>query len=100
MNYQMKQMIVDSILKVINNSPIKTYSNDFSRINRDVFDVWFKYANSILDIFSDNKSIVMDIINTKNRILSISLDSNDYPYKIVQINQVLLDLANKIFYNF
>lgn len=51
MNYQMKQMIVDSILKVINNSPIKTYTNDFSRINRDVFDVWFKYANSILDIF-------------------------------------------------
>lgn len=100
MNYQMKQITVDAILKVINNSPIKTYNNDFSRITRDVFEEWVKYANSILDVFYDNNSIAIDIINTKNRILSISLDSNDYPYKIVQINQVLLDLANKIFYNF
>lgn len=42
----------------------------------------------------------MDIFNTENIISSISLDSTNYPYKIVQINQVLLDLANKIFYNF
>lgn len=99
MNYQMKQMIVDSILKVINNSPIKINNN--SNVTKDKFDIWVNYALSMLNIFNDNNSILMEINITKNKIISItSMNSDDYLNKTLQINQVLLDLANKIFYNF
>lgn len=95
----MKQLVVDSILKVMNNSPIKINNN--SNVTKDRFDIWVNYALSMLNIFNDNNSILMEINTTKNKIISItSMNSDDYLNKTLQINQVLLDLANKIFYNF
>ena len=99
MDYKMKQLVVDSILKVMNNSPIKINNN--SNVTKDRFDIWVNYALSMLNIFNDNNSILMEINSTKNKIISItSMNSDDYLNKTLQINQVLLDLANKIFYNF
>lgn len=99
MDYKMKQLVVDSILKVMNNSPIKINNN--SNVTKDRFDIWVNYALSMLNIFNDNNSILMEINTTKNKIISItSMNSDDYLNKTLQINQVLLDLANKIFYNF
>lgn len=99
MDYKMKQLLVDSILKVMNNSPIKINNN--SNVTKDRFDIWVNYALSMLNIFNDNNSILMEINTTKNKIISItSMNSDDYLNKTLQINQVLLDLANKIFYNF
>lgn len=95
----MKQLVVDSIFKVMNNSPIKINNN--SNVTKDRFDIWVNYALSMLNIFNDNNSILMEINTTKNKIISItSMNSDDYLNKTLQINQVLLDLANKIFYNF
>lgn len=99
MDYKMKQLVVDSIFKVMNNSPIKINNN--SNVTKDRFDIWVNYALSMLNIFNDNNSILMEINTTKNKIISItSMNSDDYLNKTLQINQVLLDLANKIFYNF
>ena len=44
----MKQLVVDSILKVMNNSPIKINNN--SNVTKDRFDIWVNYALSMLNI--------------------------------------------------
>ncbi len=99
MDYKMKQLVVDSIFKVMNNSPIKINNN--SNVTKDRFDIWVNYALSMLNIFNDNNSILMEINTTKNKIISItSMNSDDYLNKTLQINQVLLDLPNCISFCF
>lgn len=96
MNYEIKKLAVDALLKVVDASPTRSCNGNFFSITKQQFDIWIEYVFSTLDIISD---IIGShrYISTKQKIQELVLQSTtDYISKIFPIVQILLDLAKEI----
>ncbi|OUP51541.1 hypothetical protein B5F17_12500 [Butyricicoccus pullicaecorum] len=96
MNYALKKLAVDGLLKVVDSSPTKLCNNNWGSITKEQFDIWIKYALSTLDIISDTIGSYT-YIAVKQKIQEIaSQNTNDYPSKTFAVVQILLDLAESL----
>ncbi len=102
MNHQVKTMLVDALMKVVDNAPTKSvsYSQDIPRAN---FKVWIDYIYSILKIFADDlnpRDYVM-ICNDIQNIVNAPHNSNSQMIlrdKTLKICQLLLNFARRVLY--
>ncbi len=102
MNHQVKTMLVDALMKVVDNAPTKSvsYSQDIPIAN---FNSWINYIYSILKIFENdlNPGDYMMICNDIQSILNAPYNSNSQMIlrdKTVKICQLLLNFARSILY--
>lgn len=103
MHYQSKQLVINSIYKVINSAPNQYAQYGYgynaqpaNNISHQVFITWVNYVYQILDISYDYTKFDL-IILTKSRIYQIANQSGiPYIYLVSQINNELLNLIQII----
>ncbi len=106
MNYQTqsKQMVVDALLKVVKAAPTSQIQAPYfypvrtqpHTISLQEFNTWLNYVNSILDI-SYSHTGFNNIQVAKLKVLHITSQNNmTYMDMIVQIKDVILNLAQEI----
>lgn len=95
MEYQIKKAIVDGLLKVVDNSPILTKSQNVFDDKKEEYEIWLKYVFSTLDIVGEYVSYSF-LIMARNEIKHIDTNKTTYFEKINSICKILLNLAEQI----
>ena len=103
-NYQNKQFVIDTLLKLADSSPVKkTHPNSiYGRtgssydISQQELDIWIDYVNSVLDILSGYIN-PMEIYLIKNQIRNIASQNELIcSMRALNIERELLNLAQTI----
>lgn len=106
MNYQNKQFVIDTLMKLADSSPIKkTYPNNFyghgsARNSYDIsqqeLNIWMNYVNSVLDILSTYLSPT-ELTSVKVQIGNIASQYELTPaMQALNIERELLNFAQNI----
>lgn len=102
MNHQVKTMLVDALMKVVDNAPTKSasYSQDIPIAN---FNSWINYIYSILKIFADdlNPGDYAMICNNIQNVVNEPYNSGNQMIlrdKTLKICQLVLNFARQVLY--
>lgn len=97
MNYQIKESIVNSLIKVVESAPDIYLANNRNQPKdylEQQFKNWLDYVNSVLDIAYEYARLY-EIIMTKTKVLQLS-QTMLLEQKIYAINSEILNLAKII----
>lgn len=104
MNYQNKQFVVDTLMKLADSSPVKkTYPSNIYGSARNIYDIsqqeldiWINYVNSVLDILSSYiNPTELSLIKLQIRTIA-SQNELTCAMRALNIERGLLDLAQNI----
>ena len=105
MNYREKNMIVDSLLKLVRSSPSKkllskkngTYqTNQKDALSYQELNIWVNYVNSVLDVLYEFAPIDI-ILQTKIKVTTTACQEKlDYFQRAIEIERIILNLAKTI----
>lgn len=102
MNDRGKQMVIETIFKLVDASPSKKDRSLYIRekfsleITQQELDIWVKYINSTLDVLYGYAGLAI-IFSTKMQVLNITLQGNiSNMQRVLDIERILLDLAQNI----
>lgn len=103
-NYQYKQFVIDTLIKLADSSPVKkTYSNNiYGRernsydISQQELDIWVNYINSVLDILSGYITPI-EISSIKGRIRNITYQTElTCAMRALNIERELLNMTQNV----
>lgn len=117
MDHQIKTMIVDALMKIVDSAPTKNPYQQYvteqlwqtqnpyqankiqrSTVSKDSFDIWMNYIFSVLKITEQyiDSGLYLSVCN---QIQSVALHADiDYTKKTYEICRILLEFARKILY--
>ena len=103
-NYQNKQFVIDTLIKLADSSPVKkTYPNNIYGTSRNRYDIsqqelniWIDYINSVLDILSGYiNQAEISLIKTQIRNI-VAQNGLTYAMYALNIERELLNFAQNI----
>lgn len=103
-NYQNRQFVIDTLVKLADSSPIKkAYPNiiygkagNSYDISQQEFDIWINYINSVLDILAGYiNPLEMSLIKTQIRNIA-SQNELTCAMRALNVERELLNLAQNI----
>lgn len=95
MDFQMKDTVVNSLIRVVENAPKIAYYSNGDITDKD-FLTWRSYVNAVLDISYEYTKLV-EFLQYKQTIENIS-SNNTLPFirRVYEINDVILNLAKML----
>lgn len=108
MNHEIKKIIIDAIMKVVDSAPSKknTKLNSYNpydykstnpfEVTKEEFDIWIDYVLSIIKIASKHIDMNLCLSIQKNINNIVSQQGDDYMTKTNTICQMLLNFARQI----
>lgn len=101
-NFQSKQFVIDTLIKLADSSPVKKsyLSNNYGRNSYDIsqqeLDIWINYIDSVLDILSGYINPV-EISSIKGRIRNITYQTElTCAMRALNIERELLNMAQNV----
>lgn len=103
MDYQVKNMIVNALTKIVDDAPTKhnvqyymSYPKNYG-ISKESFDIWTNYIFSVMKIISSYVDVSICFSNI-NSIIMQPCPNNEYSSQVNTICHIILDFAQKILY--
>ena len=105
MDYQVKNMIVNALMKIVEDAPTKqdepyyvsvSYPKIYG-VRKEYFDIWANYIFSVMKIISSYVDVSICLSNI-NGIIMQPCPNNEYTSQVNAICRIILDFAQKILY--
>lgn len=104
MNYQGKKMMIDSLIKLVESSPVRKKSpytqylhwNQIYEVTQQEYDIWINYVNGVLDVLYEYAELGI-IALTKISIAKVRIQNNSTYYNCtLLVEQKLMNLAKEL----
>ena len=103
MDYQVKNMIVNALMKIVEDAPTKhdvhyyiSYPENYG-INKESFDIWTNYIFSVMKIISSYVDVSICLSNISSIIMQ-PCPNNEYSAQVNTICHIILNFAKKVLY--